>query len=231
MEGIVDRIAFLNKRIKRMLEETLLEFGLNIGEWHVLSALWNSGEPFQSSPGHLAKRSELTTGAMTNRIDGLEAEGLVKRLPDPDDRRGVIVQLTPKGRELWERSVGCAGREGAVRGLGAERDRAEAAEQAAAPDGAARRAGCAGTCQDRLMPKGYAEGPAAEEAERRLEELELARANGQSEEAPEERLAVFGSTAAEPEKHFLGWRDDVDPEALFETGEAWGLTVSRRRAD
>jgi DNA-binding MarR family transcriptional regulator len=106
VEGIVDRIAFLNKRIKRMLEETLLEFELNIGEWYVLSALWNSGEPFQSSPGYLAKRAELTTGAMTNRLDGLEAEGLVKRLPDPDDRRGVIVQLTPKGRELWERSVG-----------------------------------------------------------------------------------------------------------------------------
>lgn len=106
VEGIVDRIAFLNKRIKRMLEETLAEFGLNIGEWHVLSALWNSGDPFQSSPGDLAKRMELTTGAMTNRLDGLEAEGLVRRLPDPDDRRGVIVELTPKGRELWERSVG-----------------------------------------------------------------------------------------------------------------------------
>jgi len=106
VEGIVDRIAFLNKRIKRMLEETLAEFGLNIGEWHVLSALWNSGEPFRSSPGYLAKRAELTSGAMTNRLDGLEAEGLVRRLPDPDDRRGVIVELTPKGRELWERSVG-----------------------------------------------------------------------------------------------------------------------------
>jgi len=106
VEGIVDRIAFLNKRIKRMLEETLAEFGLNIGEWHVLSALWNSGEPFRSSPGYLAKRAELTSGAMTNRLDGLEAEGLVRRLPDPDDRRGVIVELTPEGRELWERSVG-----------------------------------------------------------------------------------------------------------------------------
>lgn len=106
VEGIVDRIAFLNKRIRRMLEETLAEFELNIGEWHVLSALWNSGEPFQSSPGYLAKRSELTTGAMTNRLDGLEEQGLVRRLPDPDDRRGVIVELTPKGREVWERSVG-----------------------------------------------------------------------------------------------------------------------------
>ena len=76
------------------------------------------------------------------------------------------------------------------------------------------------------MAKGYAEGPAVEEAERRLDELERG-----VEAEPEERLAVFGSTATEPEKHFLGWRDDVDPDALFESGEAWGLTVSRRRTD
>ena len=75
------------------------------------------------------------------------------------------------------------------------------------------------------MAKGYAEGPAAEEAERRLEELGRAFDDG-----PEERLAVFGSTAKEPDKHFIGWRDDVDPDELFERGEAWGITVSRRRA-
>jgi hypothetical protein len=67
------------------------------------------------------------------------------------------------------------------------------------------------------------EGPAAEEAERRLDELERG-----AEPAHEERLAVFGSTAADPEKHFIGWRDEVDPDALFATGEAWGLSVVRR---
>ena len=50
-------------------------------------------------------------------------------------------------------------------------------------------------------------------------------------EAPtQERLAVFGSTADDPEKHFIGWRDDVDPDALFASGEAWGLSVVRRPA-
>ena len=76
------------------------------------------------------------------------------------------------------------------------------------------------------MPRGYMEGPAADEAERRLDELE----RGVPEET-EERLAVFGSPAADPEKHFIGWRDDVDPDALFESGEAWGLSVVRRPAD
>ena len=73
------------------------------------------------------------------------------------------------------------------------------------------------------MPKGYAEGPAAEEAERRLEELE----RGGAEAEPELRQAVYGSTAEEPERHFIGWRDEVDPDELFASGKAWGLTVVR----
>ena len=73
------------------------------------------------------------------------------------------------------------------------------------------------------MSKGYAEGPAAEEAERRREELE----RGSSERAREHRLAVYGSTEDQPERHFLGWRDEVDLDELFASGEAWGLTVVR----
>jgi hypothetical protein len=76
------------------------------------------------------------------------------------------------------------------------------------------------------MPRGYMEGPAADEAERRLDELERP-----VEEPPEERLAVFGSTPDDAEKHFIGWRDDVDPDQLFASGEAWGLSVVRRRAE
>jgi hypothetical protein len=71
------------------------------------------------------------------------------------------------------------------------------------------------------------EGPAAEEAERRVEELE----RGGAEEAPEHRLAVVGSTEDDPEPHFLGWRDDVDPDHLFASGRAWGLKVVRRSPD
>ena len=73
------------------------------------------------------------------------------------------------------------------------------------------------------MAKGYAEGPAAEEAERRREELE--RGGGDARRA--ERLAVYGSTDDEPERHFLGWRDEVDPDELFARGSAWGITIVR----
>lgn len=77
------------------------------------------------------------------------------------------------------------------------------------------------------MGKGYAEGPAAEEAERRLDELE----QGPSKEAPEERSAVYGSSADDAERHFLGWLGEVDPDELFASGAAWGITIVRRSAD
>ena len=75
------------------------------------------------------------------------------------------------------------------------------------------------------MGKGYAEGPAAEE---RFADLERAE-RGEVEEEEPERPAVYGSTDDEPERHFLGWLDDVDPDELFATGRAWGLKVVRRR--
>jgi hypothetical protein len=77
------------------------------------------------------------------------------------------------------------------------------------------------------MPKGYAEGPAAEEAERRREELERGASEERHEERHEERLAVYGSTEDHPERHFIGWRDEVDPDELFASGEAWGITLVR----
>ena len=73
------------------------------------------------------------------------------------------------------------------------------------------------------MGKGYAEGPAAEEAERRLAELE----EGPVDDAPVERAAVYGSTEADPERHFLGWVGEVDPDELFSSGAAYGITIVR----
>lgn len=76
------------------------------------------------------------------------------------------------------------------------------------------------------MGKGYAEGPAAEE---RFEALERQEEGGVALEPPD-RPAVYGSTDENAEKHFLGWLDDVDPDELFASGKAWGLSVVRRRA-
>ena len=73
------------------------------------------------------------------------------------------------------------------------------------------------------MPRGYMEGPASEEREAELDRLERPQ-----QSQPEERPAVYGSTADEPAKHFIGWLDDVDPDELFASGAAWGLSVVRR---
>ena len=67
------------------------------------------------------------------------------------------------------------------------------------------------------------EGPASEEAERRLEEAE----RGDAAAPAPERQAVFGCTEDAPEPHFLGWADEVDRDELFASGAAWGLTVRR----
>jgi DNA-binding MarR family transcriptional regulator len=106
VEGIVDRISGLSKRLHRSMNETLAEFGLDTAEHSVLGALSQQGEPYRSTPGRLAKRMELSSGAMTNRLDRMEESGLIRRLPDPDDRRSVVVELTDQGRETYRSAVG-----------------------------------------------------------------------------------------------------------------------------
>src|SRR5712691_147224 len=106
VEGIVDRIAGLSRRIHRSMDETLAEFGLDSAEHKALSALAQAGPPHHSTPGKLAKRMDLSSGALTNRLDRLEEAGLIRRLPDSDDRRGVVVELTEEGRRLYQQAVG-----------------------------------------------------------------------------------------------------------------------------
>jgi DNA-binding MarR family transcriptional regulator len=105
VEGIVDRINGLRRRFTAMADQTLQELGLGLGEWKVLTTLRLGGPPFQRSPGMLAKRTELSSGAMTNRLDRMEEAGLVTRVPDPGDRRGVLVELTKEGHRVWEEGL------------------------------------------------------------------------------------------------------------------------------
>jgi hypothetical protein len=67
------------------------------------------------------------------------------------------------------------------------------------------------------------EGPASEEREAELDRMEHPQAP-----RARERPAVYGSTEADPDKHFIGWLEDVDPDELFASGEAWGISVVRR---
>ena len=74
------------------------------------------------------------------------------------------------------------------------------------------------------MGKGYAEGPASEERFAALERGD----HDDDAPAPPDRQAGYGSTADDEKKHFLGWVGEVDPDELFASGKAWGLTVLRR---
>jgi DNA-binding MarR family transcriptional regulator len=108
-EAIVERITKLSRRFISGMEDTLAGFGLNYGEWKVLTNLRWAGRPYRRTAGQLAKSTELSTGAMTNRLDRLEEAGFVRRLADPEDRRSVIVELTDKGSDVWQRAVGVQG--------------------------------------------------------------------------------------------------------------------------
>jgi len=100
--GVVLRIQALAKILGDQVTDRLQGFGLQWWQYDVLSTLRRQGEPFVMAATKLADTSRLTSGAMTNRIDRLEASGLVRRLKDPGDRRRVLVQLTGRGISLVE---------------------------------------------------------------------------------------------------------------------------------
>jgi DNA-binding MarR family transcriptional regulator len=114
-EGIVERIGNLSRYFDHSMETTLAEFGLDRRTHRVLARLRYQGPPYRLSAGQLAEGMGLSSGAMTNRLDRLEAAGLVRRLADPDDRRGVLVEPTKAGHAAWDRATDTqAGREALI---------------------------------------------------------------------------------------------------------------------
>jgi DNA-binding MarR family transcriptional regulator len=98
--GVIGRLSRISRHYELKIEETLAKYGLNGPAFYVLAALRRSGHPYRLSPTELYSSLLVSSGAMTNRIDRLQAAGLVRRVPDPDDGRAVQVALTPKGRRL-----------------------------------------------------------------------------------------------------------------------------------
>ena len=109
-EGIIERIGILNYNIRLGMDETLREYELDQRGFSLLGKLRRIGAPYRASAGKLASDLRLSSGAMTNRLDRLEAAGLIRRLPDPNDRRGTIVEPTELGNSLWDKTVGAAAR-------------------------------------------------------------------------------------------------------------------------
>jgi DNA-binding MarR family transcriptional regulator len=83
------------------IAEVLKPFGLTQHEYVLLASLRDLGPPYASSPSRLLEAAVITTsGGLANMLNRLESRRLVKRGPDPADRRGVLVTLTPAGLEL-----------------------------------------------------------------------------------------------------------------------------------
>ncbi len=101
----VGRVLTVAALIDRRLGAAAAEHGLDRGQGDVLFTLRRSGEPYRLSPSELVASMLVTSGTMTNRLDRLEAQGLIVRRPNPEDRRGMDVQLTAKGLRLAEGMV------------------------------------------------------------------------------------------------------------------------------
>ena len=103
--GVVIRVMALYRRFLREATEALEEMELELFEYDVLSALRRQGRPFSLPATALARETGLSSGAMTNRVDRLEERGLVGRRRDEQDRRGVIVSLTGRGRRKIDAAI------------------------------------------------------------------------------------------------------------------------------
>jgi DNA-binding MarR family transcriptional regulator len=102
----VARILLVARLIGGRLAAKAADFELQVGEADVLFTLFRAGPPHRLSPTRLADSTLVTTGTMTNRLDNLEQRDLVRRVPNPDDRRGLMVELTEEGRHLVDNLVG-----------------------------------------------------------------------------------------------------------------------------
>ena len=127
--AVFSRISRLARHLDLARRQAFTEHGIETWEFDVLAALRRAGAPYELSPGRLLRETLVTSGTMTNRVDRLVARALVERLPDPSDRRGVLVRLTDEGRDRADQSL--AGLLAQERAILAELSRAQRSELAA----------------------------------------------------------------------------------------------------
>lgn len=126
---VLSRVSRLARHLDRARRLAFSEHQLEPWEFDVLTSLRRAGAPYQLSPGQLLTQTLVTSGTMTNRIDRLTKKGLVERLPDPSDRRGVLVRLTPEGRDRADQSLaGLLAQERAILGRLSRAERGELAD-------------------------------------------------------------------------------------------------------
>lgn len=103
--AVFSRMTRITKHIDRVRVQAFERSGLSGWEFDVLAVLRRSGEPFRQSPKVLVKETMVSSGTMTNRIDRMVDRGLVRRLTDPNDGRGVLVEMTLQGQTLVDAAM------------------------------------------------------------------------------------------------------------------------------
>lgn len=103
--ALIGRVVCLSALYGEEMGKTFARHGLNGASFDVLATLLRSGPPHVLSPNQLLATMMVTSGTMTNRIDQLVKEGLVARVPNPDDKRSVHVQLTKLGQKTTDAAV------------------------------------------------------------------------------------------------------------------------------
>ena len=102
---VLSRVGRLSRHVDRARKAAFAASDLELWEFDVLSALRRAGAPYQLSPKALLQQTLVSSGTMTNRIDRLVARGLVERRTDPNDGRGILVQMTRQGRERVDAAI------------------------------------------------------------------------------------------------------------------------------
>ena len=102
---VTGRLLLCAGYYERTVGTVLQRFGLSIADFDVLNTLRRVSDQHGSKPSDMARSSLITTGAMTSRLDRLERAGLIRRTPDPADRRGVLVRLTPRGSKVARQAL------------------------------------------------------------------------------------------------------------------------------
>ena len=114
-DGLLGHVVRLNVAVDRVLGEIVGASGISVADYLVLGVVRRSPD-HRSAPTAICEVLGRTTGGMSLTLDRLEGAGLVRRLPDPGDRRRVVVEATPEGIDLakrvnadlhaWEDSLG-----------------------------------------------------------------------------------------------------------------------------
>lgn len=109
VEGAVTRMKKLSVHLRRVREQSLVDFELERHEFDTLHKL--AGRGGSAAPSELAQDLDLAPASVTGRLDALEKRGFVRRTPSTTDRRRVVVELTPSGRATWLGAMDVLGHE------------------------------------------------------------------------------------------------------------------------